>query len=57
MTVLERAWSIYKMMHSDAHQERKEKLEAFIQQSQETNPERQITAGLAYLMTLDLEDS
>ena len=57
LSVLERAWSIYKMMHPHAAQERKEELGAFIQRSDETNPERQITEGLAYLMKLDLQGS
>ena len=55
-TVLERAWSVYLMMHSDARFDRKKQLDDFLQTSKETDPERQLTDGLAYLMKLDLEE-
>jgi hypothetical protein len=57
LTVLERAWSVYLMMHPDAQFHRKNQLDDFLRTSKETNPERQLTDGLAYLMKLDLEDS
>ncbi len=56
-TVLDRAWSVYLMMHPDAQFHRKKQLDDFLRASKETNPERQLTEGLAYLMKLDLEES
>jgi hypothetical protein len=50
LTVLERAWSVYLMMHPDAQFHRKKQLDEFLRASEEINPERQLTEGLAYLM-------
>ncbi len=57
LPVLERAWSVYLMMHPDAPFHRKKQLDDFLRASKETNPERQLTQGLAHLMKLDLEES
>jgi hypothetical protein len=55
-SVLERAWEIYKYMHPDAPQKRKEQLREFIQTSPETSQEKMLPLGLAHLMKLDLQE-
>ncbi len=55
LTVLERAWSVYLMMHPDAQFQRKKQLNDFLRTIKETDPERQMAKGLAYLMKLDME--
>ena len=55
-SVLERAWDIYKYMHPNPPQKRKEQLREFMQTSPETGQEKMLTLGLAHLMKLDLQE-
>jgi len=56
-SVLERAWSTYRMMHPEASAERRAQLEEFIQRSAERRHEQLLTLSLTYLMKLDLRES
>ncbi len=54
-TVLDRAWDIYRYMHPDAPEKRKEQLDEYFKNSRETKPDVLMREGLAHLMKLDLQ--
>ena len=55
-TLVDRAWDIYRYMHPDAPLKRKEQLDKFLKESNETKPDALMRDGLAYLMNLDLQE-
>jgi len=55
-TIIDSAWDIYKYMHPDASQDRKEQLVEFLRNCKETRPDDILRLALAHLMTLDLHE-
>ena len=55
--VLERVWDIYRYMHPDAPQRRREQLQDFLQSATELRPDALLREALAHLMELDRQKS